>query len=196
MPDSQPLPTEDALRREKVAQIRAAIDTLPPKHQQVVCLRFYEEASLAEIASALGLSLGTVKSRLHHALKKLRQMPSLLNLFNSRRIHECEMAMKQMPSLRRGSGAAGRSCTRGGGAARRASASRSCRLSGPVRGAKILVGNCQHLSTDLLEIMPSAASRSVDETTRLPRSASISQGEAGQTWTGSPASALLGGRWP
>jgi RNA polymerase sigma-70 factor (ECF subfamily) len=81
MPDSQPLPTEDALRREKAAQIRAAIDTLPPKHQQVVCLRFYEEASLAEIASALGLSLGTVKSRLHHALKKLRQMPSLLNLF-------------------------------------------------------------------------------------------------------------------
>jgi RNA polymerase sigma-70 factor (ECF subfamily) len=83
LPDSQPLPAEDLLRQERRARMRAAIDSLPPKHQQVVLLRFYEEASLSEIATALDLSLGTVKSRLHHALEKLRRMPSMLNLLDS-----------------------------------------------------------------------------------------------------------------
>jgi RNA polymerase sigma-70 factor (ECF subfamily) len=37
-------------------------------------LRFFDGASLPDIATVLGCSLGTVKSRLHHALDKLRQM--------------------------------------------------------------------------------------------------------------------------
>lgn len=82
MPDSQPLPAEQLLQREQSAQLRAAIDSLPQKHQQVLLLRFYEEASLLEIAGALGLSIGTVKSRLHHALEKLRNMKSLVNLLD------------------------------------------------------------------------------------------------------------------
>ncbi len=80
LPDSQPLPADNLVRQEQTARLRAAIDSLPPMHQQVVLLRFYEEASLAEIATALGLSLGTVKSRLHYALDKLRRMPALVNL--------------------------------------------------------------------------------------------------------------------
>ncbi|MBE0541231.1 MAG: sigma-70 family RNA polymerase sigma factor [Verrucomicrobia bacterium] len=80
LPDARPLPAENLVRQEQAARMRAAIDTLPPKHQEVVLLRFYEEASLSEIAAALGLSLGTVKSRLHHALEKLRKMKSLVNL--------------------------------------------------------------------------------------------------------------------
>ena len=81
LPDPQPLPVEQLLQQEQSARLRVAIDSLPPKHQQVVLLRFYEEASLSEIAAALGLSLGTVKSRLHHALDKLRNMKILVNLF-------------------------------------------------------------------------------------------------------------------
>jgi RNA polymerase sigma-70 factor, ECF subfamily len=73
LPDAQPLPSDHLMQQEQAIQMRAAIDSLPPKHQQVLLLRFYEEASLAEIAAALGLSLGTVKSRLHHALEKLRK---------------------------------------------------------------------------------------------------------------------------
>jgi RNA polymerase sigma-70 factor (ECF subfamily) len=47
---------------------------LPPHPRRVVLMRFFEGASLAEIAAATGTSVGTVKSRLHYALEKLRRM--------------------------------------------------------------------------------------------------------------------------
>ena len=52
---------------------------LPARHREVIRLRYYAEASEAEIASALGTSPGTVKSRLHHALEKLRRMKEKMN---------------------------------------------------------------------------------------------------------------------
>jgi len=80
LPDSAPSPAEALNQADLDAPLRRAIAALPEKHQQVVLLRFYEEASLPEIATALGLSVGTVKSRLHHALEKLRKMKSIVNL--------------------------------------------------------------------------------------------------------------------
>ena len=53
--------------------LRAAVTALPPEHRAVVELRFFAGASLDEIASLLDCPLGTVKSRLHHGLAKLRQ---------------------------------------------------------------------------------------------------------------------------
>ncbi len=41
-------------------------------YREVVILRFFEDFKIAEIAEALKISKGTVKSRLHYALKKLR----------------------------------------------------------------------------------------------------------------------------
>jgi len=77
---------EDAAAREPAvgddeesALIRAMVTALPAKHREVIRLRFYAEASEAEIAAALGISAGTVKSRLHHALEKLRQMKEKVN---------------------------------------------------------------------------------------------------------------------
>jgi RNA polymerase sigma-70 factor, ECF subfamily len=70
----EPLPDETAEHREEAALVRQCIDALPPKHQQVIYLRFYVEDSLEGIAAALGCSVGTVKSRLFHALEKLRRM--------------------------------------------------------------------------------------------------------------------------
>jgi len=57
--------------------VRACIQTLPAKHQQVIYLRFYADDSLEGIAAVLGCSVGTVKSRLFHALEKLRAMNAL-----------------------------------------------------------------------------------------------------------------------
>ena len=71
--------SEDALR------IRRAVANLPEEHRLVVELRFFADATLDEIAAVLGCPLGTVKSRLHHALKKLRQMDLTVNLFTSDR---------------------------------------------------------------------------------------------------------------
>lgn len=80
-----PGPDELLNRRENEVRWRAAIAVLSEVHQQVILLRFYEDASLSEIASALGIAIGTVKSRLHHALEKLRREPSVLNLLSESR---------------------------------------------------------------------------------------------------------------
>jgi RNA polymerase sigma-70 factor (ECF subfamily) len=64
---------------EEAALLRAMVTALPAKHRDVIRLRFYAEASEGEIAAALGISAGTVKSRLHHAMEKLRQMKEKVN---------------------------------------------------------------------------------------------------------------------
>ncbi len=46
---------------------------LPAGQREVVLLRFVDGLELAEIAVALGIPAGTVKSRLHHALRALRR---------------------------------------------------------------------------------------------------------------------------
>ena len=71
------LPDEAAELREQTALVRKCIESLPVKHQQVIYLRFYVDDSLEGIAAALGCSVGTVKSRLFHALDKLRGMNAL-----------------------------------------------------------------------------------------------------------------------
>jgi RNA polymerase sigma-70 factor (ECF subfamily) len=71
------LPDEAAELREQTALVRKCIETLPVKHQQVIYLRFYVDDSLEGIAAALGCSVGTVKSRLFHALDRLRGMNAL-----------------------------------------------------------------------------------------------------------------------
>ena len=62
--------------------MRACIQLLPAKQQQVVYLRFFADDSLEGIAVALGCSVGTVKSRLFHALDKLRGMNALNSQFS------------------------------------------------------------------------------------------------------------------
>jgi RNA polymerase sigma-70 factor, ECF subfamily len=74
-PDS--LPDEEAQRRERASLLRSCIEALPAKQQQVIHLRFYVDDSLGGIAAALDCSVGTVKSRLFHALDKLRGMNAL-----------------------------------------------------------------------------------------------------------------------
>jgi RNA polymerase sigma-70 factor (ECF subfamily) len=75
--DPESLPDQAAERREQAALVRDCIQALPTKHQQVIYLRFYVDNSLEGIAAALGCSEGTVKSRLFHALDKLRAMNAM-----------------------------------------------------------------------------------------------------------------------
>ncbi len=75
--DPQCWPDQSAQLREQATLMRECIQALPTKQQQVIYLRFYVDDSLAGIAAALGCSVGTVKSRLFHALDKLRGMNAL-----------------------------------------------------------------------------------------------------------------------
>lgn len=53
--------------------LRRVMDCLPEEQREVLLLRFVDGLSLAEIASAMEIPLGTVKSRLHNGLETLRQ---------------------------------------------------------------------------------------------------------------------------
>jgi RNA polymerase sigma-70 factor (sigma-E family) len=58
--------------------MRRAIDRLPQRMRAAVVLRYYQDMTEAEVADALGVSLGTVKSTVSRAVAKLRIDAELL----------------------------------------------------------------------------------------------------------------------
>lgn len=56
------------------AKLRAAIATLPPTQAATVALFYLEDLSVTEVATALDVPVGTVKTRLMHARAKLRAL--------------------------------------------------------------------------------------------------------------------------
>jgi RNA polymerase sigma-70 factor, ECF subfamily len=67
---------DDPLEQEEMAamieKVRDAIEQLPPGQRSIVALRHYEGLSLNEIAEIRDCAVGTVKSTLHQAFRKLR----------------------------------------------------------------------------------------------------------------------------
>lgn len=55
-------------------RVRAAVASLPEEQQRALSLAFFEGLSHSEIAAALDLPLGTVKTRIRLAMQKLRQL--------------------------------------------------------------------------------------------------------------------------
>ena len=60
-------------RAEIAHLVREALDELPPGQRTVLTLRFLEEMNLEDLSGVLGVPVGTVKSRLHHAKLALRE---------------------------------------------------------------------------------------------------------------------------
>ncbi|XID92394.1 sigma-70 family RNA polymerase sigma factor [Paenibacillaceae bacterium WGS1546] len=67
------LSEERLIERERSSELLAFVNRLPYKLREVVVLRHYRDCSLEEIAETLDIPLGTVKSRHHAAIRKLRQ---------------------------------------------------------------------------------------------------------------------------
>jgi RNA polymerase sigma-70 factor (ECF subfamily) len=65
-------PSVLAEREEQRRIVLASLDTLDDKHRTVVVLHYLSELALAEIALIVGAPVGTVKSRLHYGLRRLR----------------------------------------------------------------------------------------------------------------------------
>ena len=55
------------------ADVRAALQALTPRQRAVLVLRYYEDLSERQIAETLGVSVGTVKSQAHAAMRRLRE---------------------------------------------------------------------------------------------------------------------------
>jgi len=69
-PDS---PEQAIITRRNAAAIRAALADLPPDQADVIRMSFFEDRPHGAIAAALGVPLGTVKSRLRLAFRRFRK---------------------------------------------------------------------------------------------------------------------------
>lgn len=73
--EAEVLQAEEELRRQQdFLTLHESISKLPIKYQEVITLRYFEKKQEKEIARILGKPEGTVKSSLHRALRKLREM--------------------------------------------------------------------------------------------------------------------------
>lgn len=68
-PESAGTTTPDA----RVEAAREVIESLPVLQREILELRFTQQLSYAEIAESLGIPVGTVRSRLHHAIVMVRE---------------------------------------------------------------------------------------------------------------------------
>lgn len=72
--DSRDQPEARLLEKDEERHIAAALAGLPEHQREAVVLRYYQELSLAEIADALSIPVGTVKSRLSLGLSRLKTL--------------------------------------------------------------------------------------------------------------------------
>lgn len=71
--DERPDPGEALVRVSDAAAVRKAIDGLPDIFREVVVFRYFEDLAIKDIATVLGIPAGTVRFRLCHAKKLLRE---------------------------------------------------------------------------------------------------------------------------
>ncbi len=71
--DSISPPDVEMEKEEQRARLRAAIESLSEKHRTVILMHVYNGMEYAEIAKQLGCSVGTIKSRMHYAIRSLKQ---------------------------------------------------------------------------------------------------------------------------
>jgi RNA polymerase sigma-70 factor (ECF subfamily) len=71
---AEPGPLDELQRQERQRWLCESVARLPYLQREVLVLNYFHGLTYAEIVGLLGISLGTVKSRLHGALERLRKM--------------------------------------------------------------------------------------------------------------------------
>jgi RNA polymerase sigma-70 factor (ECF subfamily) len=79
----EPGPLEELEEAERQQWVRDGVARLPEVLRQTLILAYYQGLKYHEIAEVLGIPLGTVKSRLHLAIARLRQMARAAHLVGS-----------------------------------------------------------------------------------------------------------------
>lgn len=70
---SDATPSQATMRAELVAAVQAALQRLPVEMREIILLRDFDQLDYEAIADALGIAVGTVKSRLSRARAALRE---------------------------------------------------------------------------------------------------------------------------
>lgn len=70
--DERAISSSTSMPENDSMDVKSALLRLTPEHREVLLLRFYHDLKLDEIAEVTGTPVGTVKSRLFHALKWLK----------------------------------------------------------------------------------------------------------------------------
>ncbi|MCU6710491.1 sigma-70 family RNA polymerase sigma factor [Paenibacillus sp. J5C_2022] len=86
-PSDRALPGEELFRDERRHELLEVVDRLSFKLREVIVLRYYHESSFEDIAVLLHIPVGTVKSRHHAAIRKLRYFMETDNKEKGASIH-------------------------------------------------------------------------------------------------------------
>lgn len=70
---------EDVIQKEHIRQLKQSLSELPESQRKVFILKHYYNYSYEEIAGILNCPLGTVRSKLHYGILKLKNLMKLLN---------------------------------------------------------------------------------------------------------------------
>jgi RNA polymerase sigma-70 factor (ECF subfamily) len=70
-PDADP--SQESARSEFTAAVEASMEKLEPSHKRILMMRSVLDQSYEDIAAALGINVGTVKSRIARARERLRR---------------------------------------------------------------------------------------------------------------------------
>jgi RNA polymerase sigma-70 factor (ECF subfamily) len=80
---AEPTPDEKAIFNETGARVRRAVQELNEPTQQLIQLAFYQGMKYSDIAEVLQIPIGTVKSRVFTAIRKLNQIWMRMNEDNA-----------------------------------------------------------------------------------------------------------------
>jgi len=83
VPDIRYSPETELEKKETREAIKKALDSLSPEHKQVIIMREFSSMSYTQIADVLGISEGTVKSRIARARTTLAKILAKSGTFPS-----------------------------------------------------------------------------------------------------------------
>lgn len=84
--DRSPLPDEEVDRDDRRTMVMEAIAALPPTQRQALSLAFFDDLTQQQVATQLGVPLGTAKTWIRMGMRQLRStLPPPATYFTSRR---------------------------------------------------------------------------------------------------------------
>ncbi|MEI6807601.1 MAG: sigma-70 family RNA polymerase sigma factor [bacterium] len=81
--DERPTPSENAVAREREANVRMALEMLPPKERDILLLRYFGDLKFNDIAKLRRRPLGTVLWQATRSLEKIRLLLTEQNKFGN-----------------------------------------------------------------------------------------------------------------